>query len=71
LINSIARLVHGRLATGLRSLAFAYVSFWSWVSRTFLPVSLQRRVPNSICSRDQRLPDVNFAARRVRLGART
>lgn len=71
MINSIARAVHGRLATGPRSLAFAYVSFWSWVSRTFLPVSLQRRVRNSICSRDQTWPDMDFAARRVRLGART
>lgn len=71
MINSIAKAVHGRLARGPRSLAFAYVSFWSWVSRTFLPVSLQRRVRNSICSRDHQWPDMDFAARRVRLGART
>jgi len=50
LINSLAKSVDGRLARGPRSLAFAYVSFASWISRTLLPLPLQRRVRNSICS---------------------
>lgn len=71
MINSIGRAVHGRLARGPRSLAFAYVSFWSWVSRTLLPAGLQRRVRNSICSNGHEWPRMDFAPRRVRLGKRT
>lgn len=71
MINSIARTVHGWLVKGPRPLAFAYVSFWSLVSRGLLPVSLQRRVRNSICSRGHEWPDMDFAARRVRLGVQT
>jgi len=71
LINSIVRVVHDRLAKGPRSLAFAYISFWSWVSRRLLPVSLQRRVRNSICSNGHDWPEMDFAPRRVRLGGRT
>lgn len=71
MINSIAKAVHGRLARGPRSLAFAYISFWSWVSRRFLPVTLQRRVRNSICSNGHDWPKMDFSPRRVLLGART
>lgn len=71
MINSIARAVHGRLARGPRSLAFAYISFWSWISRRLLPVSLQRRVRNSICSNGHEWPKMDFGPRRVLLGGRT
>ena len=59
------------MARGPRSLAFAYVSIASWISRTLLPLPLQRRVRNSICSNGHKWPEMAFAARRVRLGART
>lgn len=71
LIGTIARAVHGRLAKGPRSLAFAYISCWSWVSRRLLPVALQRRVRNSICSNGHDWPKMDFAPRRVLLGERT
>jgi FkbM family methyltransferase len=71
LIKSIARALHGRLAKGPRRLAFVYISLWSWISRGLLPVSLQRRVRNSICSNGHDWPAMDFAPRRVLLGART
>lgn len=71
MINSIARAVHSRLAKGPRGPAFPYISFCSCISRSLLPVTLQRRVRNSICSNGHDWPKMDFSPRRVLLGGRT
>lgn len=71
LIDGLATFLHGRLARGPYPLARAYIWLMSWTSRTLLPVSLQRRVRNSICSHGHKWPEMGFRAHRVRLGTAT
>lgn len=71
LIDGLATFLHGRLARGPYPLARGYIWLMSWISRTLLPVSLQRRVRNSVCSHGHKWPEMGFGAHRVRLGTGT
>lgn len=73
MIKRLATVVHDLLARGPRLPALAYMTLLSLVSRNLLPVSLARRVHNSIRGRThgRRWPAMDFAPRRVRMGAGT
>jgi FkbM family methyltransferase len=72
-IKQLANFVHDRLARGPGWLAQSYIALLSLVSRNLLPLSLTRRIHNSVCGYiyGRRWPTMNFGPRRARMGTRT
>jgi FkbM family methyltransferase len=70
LIRQCAQRLHAALARGPRWLAYSYLCLLSAVSRNLLPFPLAQRAYNSVCLQGIVWPEMRFAPRRVRLGAK-
>jgi FkbM family methyltransferase len=71
MIQRVAKVVHGALARGPRSLSRLYFEVVGALSRAFLGMPAHRRVMNSLCGYHHPWPAFDFAPRSVVLGKAT